>query len=128
MNDYKDFEEDEPIWDFFDYIDEQEQFLEYFPCEKKLTEEEDECLYTLMMQTKKEMEKGSIKQNPTFIHKYTDNNGQSYLISKNWFVKVLKKSNFVNTKTDKNVVVQTPTDPNQIWFISPTIKDNGQIY
>ena len=111
-----------PLWEGLDYADKLEPFIDAVTC-GKITEPEDIlCMAQLLLLPEKEIDGSEIPQSPEFIRKFTDKHGDSYLIGNNSFQKIFKKSQFINTMSLKNEVIQTPSDATQIWFISPAIK------
>ena len=111
-----------PIWEGLDYAEELEPFIDAITCGHKTEEQDLLCLTQLLLLPQKEIDGSEIPQNSDFIRTFTDQHGESYLISNNSFQKIFKKSQFINTMSLKNEVIQTPTDAAQIWFISPAIK------
>jgi len=110
------------LWEGLDYADKLEPFIDVFTCGKITNEDELRCLAQLLLLPQSEVDGSEIPQGSDFIRKFTDKDGESYLIGNNSFQKIFKKSQFINTMSLRNEVIQTPIDAAQIWFISPTIK------
>ena len=106
------------LWEYFEYAEDREQFLDVFTYAQITDDAELSLLRDLLLQTKKEMETTSIPQLPETFRQHEDPDGECYLIGKKIFQKVYKKSFLTHTLSPRNEVVLTPVDTNKIWFLN----------
>jgi hypothetical protein len=109
---------DFPIWEYYEYAGEREQFLDVYTYDQITDESEMNLLKELLLQTKNEMESKTVPQFPEIVRQHSDADGEIYLIGKNIFQKVYKKSYLTHTLSSKNEVVLTPADNSKIWFLN----------
>jgi len=114
-----------PIWENHRYSSEKEEYIDVIIC-GSLSEEDSLCLKTLLNKAPNESIAHHSPHAPEFLSKHTEKNGDSYYVGVNCLQKAVKSRTMVNTLNNFNEVIQTPLNTEQIWFISPTIRDNDR--
>ena len=113
------------IWNGIEFSENKEEYIEYIPNGYPKEIEEVECLVELLLLTSKKDYIDNLPQVSEPVLKHTEIDGSNYLISKNGFQKLIpNKFSMLNTLSGKNELMQIPSDPNRIWFISEVIRDN----
>ena len=107
------------IWEGYEYIEENEQFLEIVIDERE--EFEDHAVYVsgILLQTKREMESKEIVQYPEFGREHINSSGETYIIRERCIHKLLKKIPLRNSLSSENELIQVPSDNSHILYIPP---------
>ena len=107
------------IWEGYEYIEENEQYLEIIIDERE--EFEDELIYLsgILLQTKREMESKEITQYPEIGREHINSRGESYVIRERCIHRLLKKIPLRNSLSSENELIQVPSNNTHILFIPP---------
>ena len=110
----------EVIWEGYEYLEEEEEFLEIHIDERE--EFEDNMVYTsgILLQTKREMESKHIEQFPEIGREHISSRGETYIIRERCIHRLLKKIPYRNSLSSENELIKVPSDNTHYLFIPPS--------